>query len=124
SEGSASTLAVTAGQNATANAALSDVTLITGTVTDQASGLPVANICLYLYAAGGARTADPGVCTLSNGSYALPVAAAGSYDVAFVDPTATHTTQWWNGAATQGAATPVPVTANQTAGGINAALAP
>lgn len=124
-QGTANPVTVTSGAvTSGVNAQLHMVTTITGTVTDHASGSPISGVCVYLYAAGGSRTADPGVCTGADGTYRLPVAAAGSYNVAFLDPTAAHATQWYNGAATQAGATAVSVTANQSTPNINASMTP
>jgi hypothetical protein len=107
--------ATTAGINAT----LTKPTQITGTVKNT-SGAPLANVCVYLYHSGatGGRTTDKGVCTGSTGTYAMAVAAAGSYNVVFEDGTAPY--QWYNDEASEATANPVNVTAGATTSGINA----
>jgi hypothetical protein len=118
---------------ATANTFAGNVTLllnttpkatgtITGTVTN-AAGAGVPNICVYPFvAATGGRTADAAACTDASGAYTLSVGATGSYNLVFYESTGTYVTQWYNGAAFEGAATPVPVTLGLTTSGINAVL--
>jgi protocatechuate 3,4-dioxygenase beta subunit len=124
SEAAANPVVVTTGAQTTGvNARMTGVTQITGTVTNSSS-TPVANVCVYLYGAGatGARTSDPGACTNSAGQYTMHVAAAGSYNVAFFDPSGTYVTQWSRGQASEATANPVVVTAGATTTGVNAAL--
>jgi hypothetical protein len=126
SEATANPVVVTAGATTAAvNATLTGVTRITGTVTSM-SGTALPNICVYLYASGatGARTADPGVCTNASGSYSLPVAAGGSYNVAFYDPSGTYVTQWANGKSSEASANAVTVTSGAQTAGVNATMVP
>ncbi|HLJ06931.1 MAG TPA: hypothetical protein VKX24_00210, partial [Acidimicrobiia bacterium] len=124
-EGSANPVTLSAGQEVTGiGAAMPPVESISGTITDAASHGALSGVCVYLYTAAGARTSDPGVCSLANGSYDLPVHSPGSYTLAFLDPTGTHTTQWYNGQATEGAATTITLTAGETVTGDNAAMSP
>jgi len=123
-QGGATAVAVTANQLTTENVTMPEITAITGTVTDSVTSAPIANVCVYLYAHGGARTTDPGVCTGADGTYVLPVATAGSYDVAFIDTGGTHATQWETNQYFQPQANAVTVIANQLTQGTNAALQP
>ena len=111
-QGTATAVAVTANHLTTANVAMGEITAITGTITDSVTNAPIANVCVYPYAHGGARTADVGVCSDAQGHYRLPIAAAGSYDVAFLDTSGVHATQWSAGQDFQAQATAVTVTAN------------
>jgi protocatechuate 3,4-dioxygenase beta subunit len=124
SEAAATPVTVSSGAVTSAiNATMSGPTQITGTVTST-SGAPLANICVYLYASGatGARTGDTGVCTNSAGQYAMNVATAGAYNVVFYDPAGTYLTQWYNGAATEGTATPVTVASATQTVNVNATM--
>ena len=96
---------------------------VSGVVTDT-SAHDLANICVYLYLVGGSSPVAA-TCTLANGSYEFYGLTAGTeYDVSFFDPTYVYTTQWYNGAATQAAATAVTVPAGgQALSGIGAAMA-
>jgi protocatechuate 3,4-dioxygenase beta subunit len=125
SEASATAVSVTAGAHTTGvNAAMTGPTPLTGTVTN-ASGAPLANVCVYLYAAGaaGARTGDTGTCTNASGQYVMSVASAGSYNVAFFDPSGTYETQWSGGASSEAAATPVTLTVGTPTPVVNATMA-
>ena len=99
-----------------------DGTAIAGTVTDAATHAPIAGVCVYLYAAGGARTSDPGTCTNAAGNYVMAVANPGSYDVAFFDPFGRYFTTWSGGSATQGDATAVSVVSGGVMSGAGAAM--
>ena len=124
SEAGATAVSVTAGAHTTGiNAVLGGPTPITGKVTN-ASGAPLSNICVYLYHSGatGSRTSDFGSCTDAQGNYVLNVAAAGSYNVAFFDPTGTFSTQWYNGASSEAGATPVTVTIGTKPASVNATM--
>ena len=99
---------------------------VSGSVTAAGTGNPLANICVYLYQPGNSASATYASCTLTDGSYVIGGVVAGSYDVAFADPTGTYATQWFNGtgsgATTQGGATPVTVSGGQTTS-VGAAMA-
>jgi hypothetical protein len=103
---------------------MSEITAIAGTVTNEVTGLPASGVCVYLYVHGGARTSDPGVCTGPSGQYVLPVASAGSYDVAFFDPSGSYATQWSSDEYFQAQANAVGVVAKQLTQGVNAAMLP
>ena len=123
SEAGATAVMVISGATTTVNATMTEPTEITGTVTS-ASGTPLANICVYLYASGpsGARTGDTGTCTNSSGQYSMPVASAGSYNVVFYDPQGLYLTQWYRGQATEATANPITVTGGATTAGVDAAM--
>jgi MBG domain-containing protein/Big-like domain-containing protein len=96
--------------------------VITGTVTD-AGGGPAANVCVYPYdASTGDRTSDLAACTDSSGAYTLSVAAAGSYDLVFYDPTGALVTEWYGGRY-ESQATPVSVSSGSSTPGIDAVMA-
>jgi hypothetical protein len=131
SQSGATAVTLTAGTATTGvSAAMSASTQgnVSGTVTSAATQAGLANMCVYLYPVGNSTTASYATCTVYNGSYAIAGVAAGSYDVAFTDPTGTYVTQWYTGsaggAASQSGAVAVIVpSGNQTVSGINAALA-
>ncbi len=96
---------------------------ITGTVKN-ASATPLANVGVTLYSAGNTVT---GGCTAADGTYAFPGLATGSYTVRF-DPSGCgsrldYLGQYDGGAATDGTATPIAVTAGMISGNVNATLA-
>ncbi len=130
SQSGATALSLTGGKATTGiDAALASVPAgnLTGTVTDASTTHPLANVCVYLYAAGNTTSAAYATCTGSNGAYAFGGVTPGSYDVAFADPSGTYGTQWYTGsaggAASQSGATVVTVpNGNGTLSGINAAL--
>lgn len=102
---------------------LSDVTSVTGTVTDAKTGDPLANVCAYLYNTDGSY-AGHGSCTGADGTYTIQGEDAGTYDVAFTDPAGTHLTQWYDNAATQADATHIDVTDGLITSGVDAAITP
>jgi hypothetical protein len=98
---------------------------VSGTVTN-ASGSPLANICVYLYRAGRSFPSYAS-CTLANGTYVVQRVASGSYDVEFIDMTGTYVTQWYTGKtggspAQSGAVAVTVPGGNQTLSGTNAAM--
>jgi hypothetical protein len=122
-EAAATPLTVGAGQSLTGiNATLQNDGQITGTVTDVSSD-PVTGACVYVYQAGMYVTsATSGV----GGTYDATV-PPGSYTVEFASGCGSGTnlaSQWYDGAQSQASATPVTVTAGQTAAGINGQLLP
>jgi hypothetical protein len=94
---------------------------ITGMVSDAHTHVALSGICASLYTTAGVRTGDPQACTDTHGSYSMAVASPGSYKVSFSG--ANYSTQWYNGAATQGAATAVAISPGATTPGIDGALA-
>jgi hypothetical protein len=82
---------------------------MSGTV--QVSGSPVGGVCVIAYPASG--TQRPALAeTAANGTYTIADLAPGSYHVEFKAGcgASAYTTQWYNGVASKGAATPVVVT--------------
>ena len=80
---------------------------ITGKVTDAATGVPLANVCAYVYFTRTALTPSYSACTAADGSYEMDgvipnaLQAVNSLDtshylVQFVDPSGAHATQWYN----------------------------
>ncbi len=95
---------------------------IAGHVTD-GNGDPLAGIC----AQATTTTSFGGLArTNGNGDYTINVAAAGTYRVQFVDcnDAPTFAAQWWNGAATEDAAQPIPLATGGSAEGVDAVLVP
>jgi hypothetical protein len=102
---------------------------IMGTVTDATTGQGLADICIYLYTTAGVRTSDNGTCTNSGGNYLMPIAAPGTYDVAFTDPAGGpltggnyYATQWSGGSATQTGAVAVTITTGKATENVDAAM--
>ncbi len=92
---------------------------ISGTV--QVSGQPAAGVCAIAFPVSGGR--GPAVAeTGADGSYEMDALAGGSYDVEFTAGCgdSSYITQWFNGAASKGAATPVTVTAGSVTQAIDA----
>jgi Carboxypeptidase regulatory-like domain len=92
---------------------------ITGTV--QVSGQPAAGVCAIAYPSTGNQR--PAVAeTGAGGSYEIDGLAPGSYDVEFAAGCGAsgYVTQWYNGAASKAAATPVTVIAGVVTQAIDA----
>ena len=117
--------AVTQGTNYTGvNATMVVGATISGTVTN-ASGSPVANVCVYVNSTAGSVGA---ATTAANGGYTIMLLPAGSYKIQFHNcSSATNfLTQYYNGTSTgtaaQSEATNYVVTVANNYTGINAAL--
>jgi acid phosphatase len=123
SQATAATITLADGQTDSGlNAALPELTGLSGTVTDARSGVPLAGVCVYLYdAVTGSRNAVPGICSDSSGGYVL-AAPAGLYKVAFFDPSNLHVTQWAGGVSSEATAATVTVVSGVTTGGANASM--
>lgn len=94
---------------------------ITGTVTDSATGAPLAGICVDTY--DGTGTIISSVPTDTTGVYLTPRYPAGTYRVGFFDCGAsTYAAQFWKDQTTLAAANPVTVANGLTTSGINAAM--
>jgi hypothetical protein len=92
---------------------------IAGTV--QVSGSPAAGVCVIAYPVAGQQTPDVAE-TGANGTYQIAGLSPASYLVEFTSGcgASSYVTQWYNGAATKGTATPVAVTAGATTPSIDA----
>jgi hypothetical protein len=121
--------------NATGGAATSGINAalvvggkITGTITDAATGSPLANVCSLNVQADdpttGAFVASSNGCTDSAGGYSIGGLPAGAYKVFFQDDNHSdnYVSQWYNGKASFGVANTVTVTGGATTSGISAAL--
>jgi len=89
--------------------------------TVQASGSPVSGVCVIAYPVTG--TQRPALAeTTAKGQFAISDLPPGSYDVEFKAGcgASTYTTQWYDGASSRGAATPVVVTAGTVTQAIDA----
>ncbi|MCX6030768.1 MAG: carboxypeptidase regulatory-like domain-containing protein [Chloroflexi bacterium] len=96
---------------------------ITGTVTAQASGEPLAGIQMALYQWNGAWWEEkPAVMTGSDGSYDSGSLTADTYRIRFSDPNRRYQTRFYAGAADIESATAVSVTLGRVTAGVNAAL--
>ncbi len=117
----ASPVTVTAGETTGAiNAALQSPGAIEGKVTDAATDAAVSGVEVEVYDAHGDFVAFAD--SAANGSYTVSDLATGSYVVEFV-PAAGYLGQYYSAGASPAEATEVRVTAGQTTGGIDAALA-
>ena len=100
---------------------LSSIGSISGTVTDTSSA-SLANICVTAqYGSGTVSYAT----TAADGTYAISGVQAGSYTVEFADcaTPAGYVAQWYKGAASKSASTPVIVAGGATTTAINASMA-
>jgi len=79
------------------NAAMYATASVAGRVTDAVSGQPLSGICIYAYSAVSFAADVGATCTGASGAYRLGGLPAGGYDLAFVDPTGTHPTAWYQG---------------------------
>ena len=108
-----------AGTHAGVGATLAADGGITGTV--QVSDSPASGVCVIAYPASGTRR--PAVAeTSADGSYGISDLPPGGYDVEFTAGcgASSYMTQWYNGAASKGAATPVVVTSGSVTQAIDA----
>lgn len=87
------------GQPVRQDFALSAYASLSGRVTDS-SGNPVAGICVAVHVVSGSATAGS-PCTAADGTYRLPVTAAATVQVEFVDTSQTYLPQWFDGVRTQ-----------------------
>lgn len=89
------------------NAALEPNTgTMTGTITDDGSGAPVAGA--WVVAIGPSGIAG-GAFTAANGSYTITGLEAGTYRATFVDPNEGRLQEYWNNAADYGTSTPITI---------------
>ena len=119
----ATPVAVTAGNATAANASLPAQTLlgtgstITGTVTEQGTGVPLANGRVLALRAADYQIVRA-AATNASGQYSLDL-AAGAYKLAFLDATGRHDMEWYDNLPSTGLGSAVSVTAPGVA---NAAL--
>ena len=112
--------AVTVTAPATADAAVAANTgTIGGTIIDDTSTNPVEGAWVLAIAPNGTLTC--GSLTDADGTYTMTGLAPGNYRVTIVDPTGSHTQEYYDNSATYNGATPVTVTAAATAT-VNAAI--
>ncbi len=117
----ATAIAVAAGSAITGkNVLLATSASISGTVTDSAGNL--AGVDVVAETLDGTWAGE--AVTDASGAYKISGLGAGTYTLQFrgVAPTYDYMTQWWNGATSLGAATPITVTAGQAVTGKNALL--
>lgn len=103
------------------DAVLSSGSLLSGLVTDQATGKALADmwVCVTPRHRHGERQCGT---TDTNGGYLIAGLRPGQYLVEFWDPSGTYQPQFYDHQPSQETATPVIIEADQTIGGINAAL--
>jgi Carboxypeptidase regulatory-like domain len=116
----ASPVTVTAGQTTTAvNAALASAGKISGTVTDAASNAPLGHVEVKVYDSSDGYVASAE--TTSSGEYTVSGLLPGNYEVGFAAGGG-YAPQFYAGSLSLEEANPVPVTADATTSGIDAAL--
>ncbi|HET6809621.1 MAG TPA: carboxypeptidase-like regulatory domain-containing protein [Acidimicrobiales bacterium] len=125
---SATAVPVTDGQTtAGIDAAMAPGGIISGTVTDTASPAnPLSGICVAVVSTSGGGVGGS-TTTAADGTYSVNALPTGTYTVQFTTGCpneGNYAPQWYQGAASQDAATAVSVTAGQATSGIDAALAP
>lgn len=96
--------------NTSVDVGVNPAAAIAGVVTDATTGAPVAEACVYAYAADDSTAG--GTCTRADGRYALGGLAPGDYRVGITDPAGSHVTWWSGGAGDLAGATPVKVTSS------------
>ena len=94
---------------------------LTGTLTDAASSATLADVCVYLYATGGAYTGN-GTCAAADGGYVLSNIPAGSYTLAAYDPAGWHPTTWYGGAPSQESAASFDIAGGASTSDVNISL--
>ncbi|MBX0301739.1 carboxypeptidase regulatory-like domain-containing protein [Cryobacterium sp. 1639] len=100
-----------------------NATSLTGRVTDQATGNPLAGVTVYIFtAAGGYGTAIPVTTTDSDGNYTFYSLDVRSYTLQFV--ATGHRSEWWGGHDEQATADTFPVARGEAVTGIDASLLP
>ncbi len=106
------------------NASMELAGRITGTVTELAGGGPLFDIQVAVYEIGADPTSPPYAWTLTDadGFYDIGGLPTGLYRVMFTDWTQMYAPEFYNGAFSFGAATPVVVTEPDTTSLIDAAL--
>ncbi|MGY4859432.1 MSCRAMM family protein [Cryobacterium sp. AP23] len=98
-------------------------TSVTGRVTDQVTGAPLAGVSVYIYTeAGGYGTAIPITTTDADGNYTFYSLDVRSYTLNFVS--SDYRSEWLGGAADQSDATTFPVALGEAVAGIDASLLP
>jgi 5-hydroxyisourate hydrolase-like protein (transthyretin family) len=98
---------------------------ISGVVTSQANGTPVAGICVDLAKSAGAIDGLDEVYTNASGEYTFSQLRAGSYVVGYTGGcgnTGSYAPVYYDGQVSPATATPIPVAAAQQVTGINEAM--
>lgn len=120
-----------AGQSLTGlDATVTPLGIVTGTVTEAGTNLPLYRACAYLYRSGSGGPAAYASCTLKDGRYVISGVVAGRYNVVFSDPSISYLgTQWFNrgaqGTTRRSSASNISVTEpHQMFTDVNAALVP
>jgi hypothetical protein len=126
SQVNATPVRVTAGQrHSDVDATLAADGGISGTVTDAAHGVPLAGLCVTAVGPGVAA-GNPRVTavTAADGSYLISDLEPGSYAVSFAVGCGAKgfKVQWYSGASSRAAATPVAVTSNAVSTRIDASM--
>lgn len=98
--GQAHRITVAAGQSATLSPVrLDKAGIISGVVTDAATGKPIADICAYPFAWSSVQGPNPGsFCTNAEGRYTLGGLGPYAWPVEFTDFSGTYAWQWSGGA--------------------------
>ena len=124
--GAATTITLASGATKTGiNAAMAPGATIAGTITDAATGNPLANNCSVEIDAENITTFNDyyeNECTDSGGHYSVKGIPTGTYTVGFFDSQDGYLDQYYNGETSFDTADTVSVTAGSAATGIDAAL--
>ena len=91
---------------------MSEITGVVGSLVDSASGAPVVNACVMLYAPGGGYVSGSYRCTDSTGRFVIDGVAPGPYLLAYYDPQARFDTFWFDGKPDEGSASVITVAQN------------
>lgn len=99
---------------------------ISGTVTSVVGGVALGNIVVEAFAVGGGPALGSATTGMGLGTYTLSGLPAGDYVLSFTPLAAISPIipEWYDGAATSAAATPVTVIGGQTTAGIDAVMTP
>ncbi|MGP0052328.1 MAG: carboxypeptidase regulatory-like domain-containing protein [Solirubrobacteraceae bacterium] len=116
-------VAVTAGGLTSGiNGALATAGAISGTVTNQSTGQPLANVSVQAFDSAGDDVGDAN--TAADGTYTITGLTTGTYRILFSPSDSGEVLEYYGGAASLQAATGVSVTTGTTTPNINQALLP
>ncbi|MCU0777853.1 MAG: carboxypeptidase regulatory-like domain-containing protein [Akkermansiaceae bacterium] len=122
----ADSLAVSAGAVLSGiNASLAVASRIDGTVTEEGTGTPLANVSVFAYRVNPGNNFQyvASAMTNTNGNYSVGGLSAGTYRIEFFEEGGLHLGEVYQNAADLAGGTDIPVAAAATTPGIDAALA-
>jgi len=119
---SADLVAVTQGSTTSGiDATLSEGGSISGTVTEEGSGIPLASVYVSVYDAACSWMSS--ASTDATGSYIVGGLRTGNYEVQYQHFSGNHISEWYNDKVSCNSADPVSVSQGSTTSGVGAALA-